>query len=350
MSSLDKKKPAKIVTNKEETKAVKKVVKRSVKKVVTEDVPVSIKKSIPKKSSISSRTKKILQSHDETVRTRGHVKRNSSYENESDSSLVSSYEYVQKIQSLRQRELERPPHFAPLEESPYVHHSFRERVTPKSRSHITFALASLTILIIMGNYVSPKSSADSAVFYPSSCLGGWINPQKVEGVPDVEGNADQEKFTQENSAVLPTGTNADIYCGGFSGEIKKNTKPTKILVALSWSKGKDIEVEKKIESESFASSSIEILDSSASSTVSFTLTTSSSTGGSLNTSSTTESSSSGVPSTYDEVASTSVKNATTTHEIKSEATSTSSIQETTEPNQTTLPQPCLLYTSPSPRD
>jgi hypothetical protein len=162
-----------------------------------------------------------------------------------------------------------PKHFAPLDiqDSKVIKNAEPIRTAHR---HITLALACLTILIILGSYVSPKGSAESVVFYPTSCLGGWISPNMAEGPPEVDENNDREKFSEGNSAILPSGTNADIYCGGFVGEFKKNTKPTKILVTVSWAKGYDIESKKNIISNSFASSSHEILDSSASTTVSFT--------------------------------------------------------------------------------
>lgn len=91
----------------------------------------------------------------------------------------------------------------------------------------------------------------------------------AEGRPEIEENKDSEKFSEGNSAILPSATNADIYCGGFVGEFKKNTKPTKVLVTLSWSKGYDVENYKIIEASSFASSTQEILDTNASTTVIF---------------------------------------------------------------------------------
>lgn len=144
----------------------------------------------------------------------------------------------------------------------------RGKEAPKKKN-ISPTIILVALLIIVGNYISPKSSAESVVYHPSSCLGGWINPKLAEGPPQIEGNIDAEKFTKENSAILPKGTNADIYCGGFSGEIKRNTKPIKLLLAISWSAGPDIEEEKTIVSDSFASSSLLILDSSSSTPVVF---------------------------------------------------------------------------------
>ncbi|MCF7843399.1 hypothetical protein K9M47_00700 [Candidatus Gracilibacteria bacterium] len=126
-------------------------------------------------------------------------------------------------------------------------------------------------LMVIGSILSPKGSAEVVTFYPTACLGGWNNPRNAEGEPQTKSNSSESEFTKDNSAVLPSGTHADIYCGGFVGEIEQNTKPTKILISLAWSKGEDVVLGQEIISDSFASSSGEILDSTSTEEVSFTL-------------------------------------------------------------------------------
>lgn len=144
-----------------------------------------------------------------------------------------------------------------------------ERIILKKRLKVVSVLA--FILMVVGSLISPKGKAEIATFYPTSCLGGWNNPSNAEGEPQVKSNDTESDFTIENSAVLPATTNADIYCGSFVGSVEQNTKPTKILVSLSWSKGENILLEQKIVSDSFASSSGEILDIASTTEVSFTL-------------------------------------------------------------------------------
>lgn len=139
------------------------------------------------------------------------------------------------------------------------------------KKRLLMLLSSMVLVMVLGSFISPKGKADSAIFHPHSCLGGWINPGHAEGKPDTTSNTDEESFTEVNAAILPSNTKADMYCGNFVGEIEKNTKPTKILVSLSWTKGKDVLLEQKIESESFASSSGEILDAANTTEISFTL-------------------------------------------------------------------------------
>lgn len=76
--------------------------------------------------------------------------------------------------------------------------------------------------------------ANSAVLYPSTCLGGWNNPQLAEGKPDVASADDPPAFTEANSAVLPANASSDIFCGGFTGDISQEVQPTKVTLSFSW--------------------------------------------------------------------------------------------------------------------
>lgn len=69
---------------------------------------------------------------------------------------------------------------------------------------------------ILGYWFS--GSAKIAYFYPSSCLGGWENPQNAQGIPDLKSGANADEFIRENSAVLPGDSSGQIFCGGFQGE------------------------------------------------------------------------------------------------------------------------------------
>ncbi len=76
--------------------------------------------------------------------------------------------------------------------------------------------------------------ADSAVLYPSTCLGGWNNPQNAEGRPDIDSTGDATAFTADNSAVLPANASSDIFCGGFTGSMPADAQPTKLTLTFSW--------------------------------------------------------------------------------------------------------------------
>ncbi len=195
------------------------------------------------------------------------------------------------------------------------------------KKHIMMGLSSLTLLIVLGSFISPKGKADSSIFYPDTCLGGWVNPSLAEGEPETTSNADASQFTEKNSAVLPRNTDAEMYCGNFKGTYNNETVPKKILVSLALTKGEDSLLEKEIVSDSFASSSGEILDTASTTDVSFTLSSStllvaSSTGTStddgLNTSTTS------LATTTDQAAVTPSLEATTT---KTESPESSSVIE-----------------------
>ena len=76
--------------------------------------------------------------------------------------------------------------------------------------------------------------ADGAVLYPATCLGGWNNPQYATGNPLTTSGADPSAFTDDNSAVLPANTNADIFCSGFTGTIAQDVRPTKVTLSFFW--------------------------------------------------------------------------------------------------------------------
>ena len=99
------------------------------------------------------------------------------------------------------------------------------------------------------------------MFYPSSCLGGWTNVTKATGKPDVIG---EKGFSNLNSAILPENTSADLFCGGFTGEIPPNKDPKVLILRVAWSQTGSTSTPEVIEGESFASSTGVILYASTS--------------------------------------------------------------------------------------
>jgi hypothetical protein len=96
------------------------------------------------------------------------------------------------------------------------------------------ALVFLGILSITIVVAVQKSHAEIISFYPTSCLGGWKNPSNAQGKPDITGNYDPKLFTDGNSALLQN-SQAELFCGGFKGEIPQSSKPTNITVSFNWS-------------------------------------------------------------------------------------------------------------------
>lgn len=144
------------------------------------------------------------------------------------------------------------------------------------KKHILMALSSMVLLVVLGSFINPHGKAETATFYPDTCLGGWVNPHNAEGILQTTSNGDASQFTKNNSAVLPKNTDAEMYCGSFKGKFEPNTRPTKIVVSLALTKGDELLLEDRVESGSFASSSAHILDAASTTDISFTLTSSTS--------------------------------------------------------------------------
>ncbi len=70
--------------------------------------------------------------------------------------------------------------------------------------------------------------------YATTCLGGWENTHLASGIPEAKTDDGTLVFTESNSARLSAGTLAQVYCGGFTGDILEKTIPKKILVNFSW--------------------------------------------------------------------------------------------------------------------
>jgi hypothetical protein len=149
--------------------------------------------------------------------------------------------------------------------------TYREQVHQAlSKKHWMMAFSSLALLIVLGSFISPKGKADSSIFYPDTCLGGWANPQNAQGEPQTTSNGDESQFTKANSAILPEKTNAEMYCGNFKGKFDAATRPTKIIVSLALTKGIDHPDEELVPVPMVSTTTEAILDV-ASSTASTTL-------------------------------------------------------------------------------
>lgn len=101
-----------------------------------------------------------------------------------------------------------------------------------------FILISITALLISGvlltSFYSFVVRASVSNLYAATCLGGWENTHLAAGAPEALESGGAPVFTEGNSARLTGDAHAQIYCGGFSGDILENTVPKKILVKFSW--------------------------------------------------------------------------------------------------------------------
>jgi hypothetical protein len=119
----------------------------------------------------------------------------------------------------------------------------------------------LLFLCVLLTFTYSNISKASTTLSPHVCLGGWKNTQNATGMVDVT-DGDSHKYSDDNSASL-SGSIADVFCGDFSGDIPKNTKPKAITVVFSWamvplSEAKSVSVTV----ENIASSTNSILDAS----------------------------------------------------------------------------------------
>lgn len=137
-------------------------------------------------------------------------------------------------------------------------------------------MSALIIVLLISYSFSPYLlKANTVSFYPSSCLGGWVDPANATGKPNDSG-----VYTASHSAVLPGNTHAEMYCGSFDGDVPLGTVPQKTDLIIHWqtreARAAQIDLDGKatttIISDSFASSTQSILDAEGD-TVIFTATT-----------------------------------------------------------------------------
>ena len=81
-------------------------------------------------------------------------------------------------------------------------------------------------------YFFKPADAQTAVFYPTICLGGWQNTEKAAGAPEVVDDSAAD-YNDENSASVFNSV-SEIFCGGFEGEIPVDALHEKVTLNFSW--------------------------------------------------------------------------------------------------------------------
>ena len=81
-------------------------------------------------------------------------------------------------------------------------------------------------------YFFKPAGAQTAVFYPTTCLGGWQNTEKAAGAPEVVDGLSAD-YNDENSASVFNSV-AEIFCGGFEGEIPADAFHERVILNFSW--------------------------------------------------------------------------------------------------------------------
>jgi hypothetical protein len=90
-----------------------------------------------------------------------------------------------------------------------------------------------------------KTKADLVYFYPQTCLGSFVNPEKAQGQKEVD---NPDLINESNSAVYYGGFK-EIYCGNFQGPIKEG-KIKRITLHFNWVITKELREKPLIESTS----------------------------------------------------------------------------------------------------
>jgi hypothetical protein len=135
------------------------------------------------------------------------------------SELPSPWRVVLHQEGTIKIEIERPPTIATLRDM------LRERV------FIGATLAMLFVTTVSVMFYARQARAETFL-HPQACLGGWDNPAAAVGWPDVEGG-DVHTYSGTNAASV-SDTLAEIFCGGFSGDMPLDTKPTALHIEFSW--------------------------------------------------------------------------------------------------------------------
>lgn len=75
--------------------------------------------------------------------------------------------------------------------------------------------------------------AESLVFHPQFCLGGWEKPQNASGENSLGDSAAESDFNLSNSAYLSSGVASQIFCGYFPIEAKDRL-PKEVSISFNW--------------------------------------------------------------------------------------------------------------------
>lgn len=100
------------------------------------------------------------------------------------------------------------------------------------KKRLTIFLLVFLMIILLASYLFLDRSikAENVYFYPQSCLGSFVNPEKAQGEPEVD---DLSLINESNSAVyLGSGEFREIYCGNFQGPIESG-RINKITLKLN---------------------------------------------------------------------------------------------------------------------
>jgi hypothetical protein len=111
------------------------------------------------------------------------------------------------------------------------------------RKHFWVAFISIVFLFFI--VFKPQTRADLVYFYPQTCLGSFVNPEKAQGEREVN---NPDLINELNSAVYYSGFK-EIYCGNFQGPVKEG-EIKKVTLHFNWVITKELREKPIIESTS----------------------------------------------------------------------------------------------------
>jgi hypothetical protein len=106
-----------------------------------------------------------------------------------------------------------------------------------------FWVAFILIVFLFFIIFKPQTKADLVYFYPQTCLGSFVNPEKAQGEREVNS---PDLINELNSAVYYSGFK-EIYCGNFQGPIKEG-EIKKVTLHFNWVITKELREKPVIES------------------------------------------------------------------------------------------------------
>lgn len=141
--------------------------------------------------------------------------------------------------------------------------AFSKYTPPQARAAKRAVSAFVIALLVIYTFSPFLLKANTVLFYPTACLGGWVTPYHASGLP-----SEAKEYSAATSAVLPGDTHAELYCGSFTGEIPEGSTPKDTRLVIYWaaehSTDKEavptIEETVEIVSDDFSSSTQAILD------------------------------------------------------------------------------------------
>ncbi|MCS7201138.1 MAG: hypothetical protein NZ822_03270 [Patescibacteria group bacterium] len=98
------------------------------------------------------------------------------------------------------------------------------KILPYRLVYLWLGLLSIVVFFLLLIIRAKDTKANFAYFYPQTCLGSFINPEKAQGGLEAKS---LDEVNENNSAVYLGGFK-EIYCGNFHGPIKESTEIKRI--------------------------------------------------------------------------------------------------------------------------